>query len=650
MRTESTTLRSWTATLPAICLAAVLAFVWVGLLLAWGAALVQWLGTVRMTWTGWEAIGVMGALAWTAVCAVVLEVVGRRWRDRVFVAIAAGMALAMGLGWAWMTRNMNNWPVDSGLYRWFLERLATGEWRENWNIWGGKTDVRLWVGRALPLVPLRWLVGERFFALAVQIGQAGAGVLGVVLAWRTTRLLCGRKVARWMALAWVSMPALGMQSVGMNHQVWGGLYFVSGIWLLAEWMQSRSKAARGWLIVVATMTTTVSLLAGYIGKLYVLIGTLLLVYEALQGARERRVAIRGWMCLVAWPGLIGLLCLHEMDTGLSNSGQEVAGGGQVAFLARGWNIECLGEYAEEIDWLEALTPPERKNRLFIQYIAGQCAYHGPVLVAKLFPAKLAKFMLAGYASLGEEVLRANGAERIARVARGMRVGWFLLLYAPLMLWGVWRLSRRVGDGDMRTAWLLLPVALFGAAVMLAGETSPRYSMPVQALLIAAGAWGWECGPRVERTESEDKGLSHPFALGMGLVLVAYAVCAGSIVGLRGTWTEFALRDMRTAMLENGEISKQPFLAPFEAVFPDGGGTVTWPGKGGMATVYLRGRSWGERVRVAIATRPEEWQEVELPMRLESSWEKDEARQISIRRTEGSGPLHLGYVDVREPGE
>ena len=635
----------------AACVAGALVFVWSGLALAWGAAVVQWGRTAGTTWTGWDVTGVAIALAWAVGCATVLGYVGRRWSDRVFIGVASGVALAVGLGWAWATRWMENWPMDSGLYRWFLERLAEGGFSPgNLEVLRGKTDYALWVGRALPMYPFRLAVGENAFGLAVQMAQAIVGALGVWIAWRLARLLFGCSVARWVAVGIVSMPAYGMQSIGWNHQVWGSFYFLAGISLLAEWLRGERKRGKRWgLAILATAMTVAMCLEGYVGKLYLSVAVILLGWECLQGAGRKRLVLGAFIWLVLVPGGIAWCMMGCFHHRLATQKMLEQHGGQLAFLARGWDMQTWGEYADTVDHIDLLTPPKQKDHVIRQYIAGQCAYNGNTLVTKLFPAKLAKFMLAGYASLAEEVLWANGAERTGRVARGMRTGWFVLVYAPLMLWGLWKLSRRVGMGDGGMAWLVLPVAMFGAAVMVAGETSPRYAMPVQALLIALGACGWAWGGREEGVEEEPV-LTHPFAVGMALVMVGYGLFAGGILGGREFWKRYALADMRETVLEGGYPSGKAYQEAFEAVFPNGKGSVTWPGKGGGVTVYLRGKSWRETGWAEISTREEGVRKVELPVRVEINWEEDEARRLVVRRTEDAEEVWIGYADVREAVE
>ena len=346
------------------------------------------------------------------------------------------------------------------------------------------------------------------------------------------------------------------------------------------------------------------------------------------------------------PALIGQMVASVALAPAAEANPESVNGGLLAFMARGWDFTWGGEYSDAMQTVDVLTPREGKDRVFKAYLAGQYAYNGPALVAKLFPSKLAKFLLAGYASMAEEVLWANRAERTARLARGMRVGWFLLLYAPLMLYGLWRLKRRVGDGDGRVAWLILPVALFGVAVMFAGETSPRYSIPVQALLLMAGACGWIGGRQSGEEDVDASVLPHPFATGMALLLVAYGAFAAGVLGLRGVWSRYALADMRTAELESGHPAEDAYQAPFVAVFPDGQGGVEWPGTGGSGSVYLYGNSWREHARAEVEWRPGAKHEVELPSRLELDWAESGLRHLIFHRMEGTGPLHLGYAEIR----
>lgn len=645
-RTSKRLTRAWSIVLAA-GIAGAVAFVWIGLALAWGGAAVQWARGLG-DWTVWEAMGAVLALLWAAACAAGLGYAGRRWSDRVYVAATTGLALAVGLGWAWFTRGMGRWPMDSGFFRWFLDRLAEGGYTvENLRGLTAHYDYGAWCTRAWPVyLPLRWWTGPEAFGPAVQVFQAVLAAACVPLAWRVAWLLGGRRAARWTVAAMVGMPGFAMQCIGLNHQVLGACEFLAATWLLAEWMfgggtaWKKAALAAGMCVLAAAAR-----FEGSAWSLFLLGATVLLALECLRPGGRRLAAVVALAAMVLVPAQIGRMVTGKVLAPAREANPESINGGSLAFMARGWDFEWGGEYSDAMQTLDVLTPRADKERVFKAYLAGQCAYNGPALVTRLFPSKLAKFLLAGYASLAEEVLWANGAERTARMARGMRVGWFVLLYAPAMLWGLWRLSRRVGSGDGRVAWLVLPVAMVGAAVMVAGETSPRYAMPVQALLIAAGACGWAGMGQKEEGNEKKSVLRHPFATGMVLVMVGYGVFATGILGGREIWKRYALADMRGAVLEGEHPSEKAFQGTFEAEFPDGEGAVTWAGRGGVAAMYLRGQSWREKGRAEVSTQEGEWRKVELPVRLEVRWAGDEARRIAIRRMEPPGPLYIGYVDV-----
>lgn len=641
--------RAWSIMLAA-GIAGAVAFVWIGLALAWGGAAVKWARGLG-DWTVWEALGAVLALLWAEACAAGVECAGRRWSDRVYIATATGLALAAGLGWAWFTRGMGRWPMDSGFFRWFLDRLAEGGYTvENLRGLTEHYDYGAWCTRAWPVyLPLRWWTGPEAFAPAVQALQAVLAAACVPLAWRVAWLLRGRRAARWTVAAMVGMPGFAMQCIGLNHQVLGACEFLAATWLLAEWMfgggtaWKKAALAAGMCVLAAAAR-----FEGSAWSLFLLGATVLLALECVRPGERRLTAGVALVAMVLVPAQIGRMVTDKMLAPAAEANPESINGGSLAFMARGWDFEWGGEYSDAMQTLDVLTPRADKERVFKAYLAGQCAYNGPALVTRLFPSKLAKFLLPGYASLAEEILWANGAERTARLARGARTGWFVLFCAPLALWGLWRLVRHAGHP--RTAWLVIPVALTGVAVMLVGETSPRYSMPVQALLFAAAACGltFRTGKSGDAVPVEDGApvFPRPFAVGLGVVLVAYFSFAAGLLALRGTVRSSALADMRAASLESGHPRDNPRLAPFEAVFPDGTGSVVWPGRGGRATAYLRGATWRDRGTAEVECPPGTWREVVLPARLEFDWEDTAPRRVALRRIPSGAPLLLGHVAIQ----
>ncbi|MBR6022124.1 MAG: hypothetical protein IK066_06870 [Kiritimatiellae bacterium] len=622
---------------------------WTGLALAWAAGLARWAGTAG-EWSGWDFAGLAAAWAWAGGIAWILMGLGRRWGDRRWVATAAGVSLAAGLAWAWATRGMGRWPMDSGYFRVFLDRLAEGGWRvETLAGLTGGYDYGAWTTRAWPvLYPLRLWAGAARFGLAAQVLQAVLGAAGVILAWRTAKLVCGDKAARWTGTLLASMPGWAMQSVGLNHQALGTFDFLAATWLLTEW----TFGGGGWkkktaLCAVACAAATAARFESSVWSLHVLAGGFLLVVFAVCLKGRRLNAVCGLLAMLAVPALVSRLAAGAVLAPAREANPESVNGGSVAFLARGWDPQWGGEYSDTLQTLDILTPREEKSRFFEGYLAGQCAWNGKLLAGRLFPAKLAKFMLAGYASLAEEVLWANGAERVARAARGARVGWFLV-WAPLALWGLWRVSGRAGCGDGRLAWVAGPVAAFAVAVVFAGETSPRYAMPVLPLLFATAAWGWA------GEEDDDAGCRVRwawFGTGLATVAVAYLGVAAAVLGGREFWKSLALKDMREAVLEGGSVSEAAERSPFEARFGNGAGSVAWPGPdGGAMAVYAWGASWRDRGKIEWrAGEGEEWRATQLPARLAPHWDAGPERRLEMRRVDGGTVLQAGYAVELESG-
>ena len=631
-------------------LAAMLGLLWIGLSMAWVAAGRQWWQTGEK-WNGWDATGVVLALVWSAVVAFALDWVDRRWGNRMFVAVATILGLLVGTGWVLATKAMLVWPMDGGMFRWFLDRLANGGYsEENLRQMTWMYDYALWTHRALPLLyPLRIWCGPECFRWVVQLLQGVLGSVTLAAIWRMVAMLWGSKAAKWAVVAILSMPAFGMQSVGLNHQVWGMCWFVLGVWLWVEWFHDETDGWKRWVKYGGLAIPLGVLLKweGFVWPGYLACGLLIATGEAIWMENARK-SLTGIFVLLVIPLAVVAVLSASIEQKIESANPQSINAGQMSFIARGWDFQAWGEYAERVEQLDVSTPSNEKSRFFMQYLATQAAYNGTTLVGKLFPSKLAKYMLAGYASMAEEILLANGAERTSRVVRGMRVGWFVLLYAPLMLWGLWHLSNQLEYG--RPACLLIPVALFGVAVMFVGETSPRYAISIQPLLLAAGVCGWVQEQKKRERVADIPILKHPFAMGIALVMGGYGVFAGGILGGQEIWKRYALADMREALLEGGHPSEEAFQAPFEAVFPAGEGGVTWTGRGGGAVVYLRGRSWREKGAVEISTREGEWQKMDLPIRVEVKWEEDAARRLTVRRTGDGGEVWMGYADVRDAME
>lgn len=627
-----------------------MALVLAGAGLAWVAGVAK-VALSAGAWGGWEWLG---ALGWAAVAVAWgwgLLRVERRWGGRWFAVAAAVSLLAVELLLGWASAGMSRWPMDAGVFRLFLDRLAEGGYSAA--TLGGLTgyyDYGAWCHRALPfLYPLRLWSGAHFGA-AVQVYQSVLGAVTVLAAWRTGVLLFGERSAKWGTVALTVMPGLWTQGIGLNHQVPAACWFMLMMWGCAEWVWGGG----GWRRRVALAAMGVALgavmrFAGSVWALYAAGAAAGLVCAALAGGGRRQVwrAVGALVCLVLLPHVLGNALAKPALERIREANPESINGGSLAYMARGWDPTWGGEFSATCERLDVLTPREAKDGFFRGYLAGQLAYNGRHWVARLLPEKAAKCLLAGYASLAEEVWRANVAEDGARCLGGMRTGYFLV-YAPLLLLGLWRLlGRRSLDG--RVAMAVLPCAVLLAAVVLTGETSPRYSLHVQPLL-AMVLGTWLAGRREKASEGKKVGGKGHRWLGLGTVAAGGGMLALAVWAGRSVFEKSALWDMREAAVEGRTSEVSGTLRAFEVWLADGAGAVTWPGRGGAAAAYLWSDGAKGAGRAEVSDDIGGVREVELPARVELRWGDGAERRLEVRRTDGAGAVMMGYADGSLRGE
>ena len=233
--------------------------------------------------------------------------------------------------------------------------------------------------------------------------------------------------------------------------------------------------------------------------------------------------------------------------------------GAVAFMARGWVPETGGEYAYSHEVIDCLTPRELKIGVQKRLLVSQLAYNGPKVFFHLFPTKLAKYFLLGFASGAEEMLNANGAHAWVSVAKGARIA-FLLVVLPLMfVGGLWLLPKA---GKSRYWPFVVPCLLLSAAYVCTGETSPRYSIYIQALLFGMAGYGMA---RAEAGRIAPPGWAQAALPEAGVLAAGYlGLAALAIWGLAPRLEPFACLDARKWPIADG-VSASPAIrtkAPF----------------------------------------------------------------------------------------
>ncbi len=501
-----------------------LAFLGIGMALAFGAAAAKFLGdslsgrTTGFIWLGGIAYLACAAAGWAG-----LRHVRRSSGNRAFLWTAATASLLIQLAAIFASDRRWEWTADARIFRQYLDRLGeTGYTPETLAELSRNYDYPIWTRRALPFYFLLRQWTDAHFVRAVQFFQAALISVSLLFTWRIARLLFGERVAFGATTLQLLMPFRWAGCLVLNHYLPGGFYFAAALWVLAEWSQPKRRVPAWLLALAAALLLPLMRLEGGIDQIYVLAaaGVLLLRWaDGSQTARQTARAALGWL---AFPVLVSSLVLPPLSARIDRANLHRLSGGTIAFVARGWMPETGGEYSatyEQIDWL---TPPERKASMQASLLASQAYYNPGVLLGRLLPVKLAKYFLLGYASGTEETLVFNGALRAANLAKGARIA-FLLAALPLMLWGLLALLARVRK--TMALGLILPCTFFCATTALVGETSPRYSIYVQPFLFMLGALPFSLGRRRQWSRMRSALVPALVAGATGLVAIGGAAAA-----------------------------------------------------------------------------------------------------------------------------
>lgn len=567
----------------------------VGTLLAWGGALFRF--------SPWGAPSPQGgapiwpwALAYgvSAVALVFgLRRLARRMRPEGFVFACMGILmlgqclLAAGADSGWRPTN------DAAIFTGYLDHLAeNGEGPESLGTLSRFYDYRVWTRRAHPFfLPLRKAAGTRF-PLAVVGFQILLSVLPMWFVWRMLRILFGRNTACWATVFQTVFPFRWLACLELNHHLLGGLYFTVGLWVLVEYFRPRGTVG-GWreagLCAIACALVPLMKLEGGIDWVYGVA-----VWAVVAGAlAARRTGWRGAALALAglWllPALAGRACAGRVMERIDAADLHHLESGAVAFMARGWVPETGGEYAYSHELIDCLTPAELKTGVQARLLLSQLAYNGPQVFFRLFPTKLAKYFLLGFASGAEEMMNANGARVWAAAAKGARIV-FLVGILPLVFWGGLLMLPKAGGSRF---WpFLLPCILLAEAYVCTGETSPRYSIYIQALLFGMAGHGMARAEAGRGMPPGWAGASLPAAGVLGAGYLAAAALGISVLAPR--LVPFACLDARTWPVGDG-VAAPPGIrekAPFAielAARPGLDGTV-W-GPVALPPDSVGGRDW-----------------------------------------------------------
>lgn len=540
-----------------------LSFILLGMLLAWSAACINFVGK----WHSEPAIGTIqtGAILYGILAGaglVAAKWIFHRFGSRRFLWIILSLSLLLQLGIILAADSQWKWTGDASIFHQYLTTLSQkGYSADTLGELSRHYDYRVWTRRAQPFyfTLLSWT--DTHFVTSVQIFQALLLTLSLALTWRIARLLLGIQVAFWAVVLSVLMPFRWFICLDLNHHILGGVYFLSGLWLLAEWFRRNRSASTRWACALgaATLLPLMRLEGGidtvWVGAL--LLTILLTWWIGRQTIREASLAV---VALLLLPLLVTSWTVAPLTCRINAADRYHHESGPIGFMTRGWAPETGGEYCGTYETIDYLTEREDKVAVQASILASQAFYNSHVLLTRLLPVKMAKYFLLGYASGAEEMLVHNGAFRPAQLAQGART-IFLLAVLPLMLWGGWLFLPRL----RRPRWLMLtlPCSLLCATYVLLGETSPRYSIYVQPFLfmLAAQPLALPAGRRRKLSRAACK----PGLWAAASLTVALAMAAGVLWAARPALNRWALTDMRTwaSVSDRPPPAVPATLAPFE---------------------------------------------------------------------------------------
>lgn len=634
-----------------------LAFILLGMVLAWSAATLHFVST----WHSEPAIGTIlaGALLYGLLAGaglVAAKWIFRRFGPRRFLWAILTLSLLLQLGIILAADSQWQWTGDASIFQHYLTTLSQqGYTTDTLGELSRHYDYRVWPRRAQPFhFALAAWTGTHFVT-AVQVFQALLLTLSLALTWRIARLLFGSQAAFWAVVLCVLMPFRWFICLDLNHHILGGFYFLSGVWLLAEWFRPRRPTGTRWACALGmTLLLPLMRLEGGIDLVFfgaMLLTLLLTLWTGRQTLRESALALGALLLL---PLLVTSWTVAPLTDRIDAADRYHHESGPIGFMARGWSPETGGEYCGTYETIDYLTGREDKVAVQASLLASQAFYNPRVLLLRLLPIKMAKYFLLGYASGAEEMLVHNGALRLARLAQGARTV-FLLAVLPLMLWGGWLFLPRL----RRPRWLALtiPCSLLCATYVLLGETSPRYSIYIQPFLFMLAAHPLALPAARRRWLS--RAACKPTLWVAASLAVVLALGAATLWAARPALSRWALQDMRawSPTPDTPTLSVPATLAPFEVhlrPIPAADGTA-WGGlrlpplspppsaisfyalMPTMPAAHLSGAHLLVETPLGIQTNS-------LPARIRMPYPLIGDRQIRFRSsTRLPQPLRIGYV-------
>lgn len=417
--------------------------------------------------------------------------------------------------------------IDQSLFHHFATQLGTdGYDAAMLDALSRFYDYPLWSAR---IFPVHYLI-ERFAPLHafawIKTLNVVAATLILVLTYGVARRVLPPGRRKWAVFLMAVLPFQTFWVTDFSHHLYSSLYLLAFTWVAGE-LASGGGGFFQRLGLSSLAALCLLFMAWQGGVDWIAVGMavcFVAAHAAVSSDLRKTGGLALWLLVVPvvvtaiLKGPLLLDRIHACDAHRHNSVLP-------AFLARGWNPETGGEYCPRYEKLDMATPRPRKAEAMFKLVLSQIR-HDPAKTCFWLPCiKTAKLFLVGYASNLEESLaltRSPAAPWVGWVRRGGTV-----LFLGFVLLGCFRLA---GMRELAPPWipvLLVPLLTWGAYV-LAGETSPRYSVFCQPLLAVVGACAVQRGSEAKWTSSSIRRWLGRSAVVVVLLLIAAGTVAVAV--------------------------------------------------------------------------------------------------------------------------
>lgn len=355
-------------------------------------------------------------------------------------------------------------------------------------------DYPLWTSRIYPVhYFIACLTPRNALAWTKALNVLAATLILVLTYGISCRvLLPGRR--KWAVFLMLILPFQTFWVTDYSHHLYSSLYLLAFAWTAVV---LASGSLHFWQRLGSSVLATICLLllAWQVGVDWIAVG-MAVGFVAIHAAISSNIRDTGrlalWLLVIpvtvasALKGPLLLDQLRAADVYRQNSVLP-------AFMARGWTPTTGGEYCARYEQLDLATPLQKKAKAMFRLVFSQMR-HEPMNTCFRLPCiKTAKLFLVGYASNLEESLALAQSPALPWVSWIRRCGTTVFL--GFVLIGCFRIAGTRVFHAMWTPVLLVPLLTWGAYV-LAGETSPRYSVFCQPFLAIIGA----CAVQVDVAE------------------------------------------------------------------------------------------------------------------------------------------------------